>query len=92
MDVPTVVFWNPRHWELRDSAIPYFSDLARVGIFHDTPESAARHVAAVWDDVDAWWLSAAVRDVRERFMRRYCALPDDLLGRLESALRSVMAA
>ncbi len=90
MNVPTVLYWNPNHWELRDSAIPYFDDLKRVGIFHETPESAARHVAAIWDDVDAWWTSPAVREVLARFKARYCChLPDDLLDRVEAALREV---
>ncbi len=91
MNVPTIIYWNPNHWELRDSAIPYFEDLKRVGIFHETPESAARHVTAIWDDVDAWWTSPSVREVLERFKARYCHLPDDLLDRVEAALREVMA-
>lgn len=91
MDVPTVIYWNPNHWELRDSAVPYFDELKRVGIFHETPESAARHVAVIWDDVDAWWASETVRDVLIRFKERYCHLPDDLLGRVETALREVVA-
>ena len=92
MDVPTVIFWNPQHWELRDSAVPFFDDLKRVGVFHDTPESAARHVAAIWNDVDGWWATAAVRDVVARFKSRYCDSPDDLVRRVEAALRSVTAA
>jgi putative transferase (TIGR04331 family) len=91
MNVPTVIFWNPNHGELRDSAIPYFEDLKRVGVFHETPESAARHVAAVWDDVGEWWSSRDVREVLDRFMARYCDLPDDLLGRVESVLCEVIA-
>ena len=90
MDVPTVIFWNPNHWELRDSAMPYFEDLKSVGIFHDTPESAARHVNVIWSDVDAWWTSPAVREVLNRFKQRYCFLPDDLLDRVEDSLREVM--
>lgn len=91
MNVPTVIFWNPNHGELRDSAIPYFEDLKRVGIFHETPESAALHVAAVWDDVEKWWCSQDVREVLGRFMARYCELPNDLLGRVRSALCKVIA-
>ena len=90
MDVPTVIYWNPDHWELRDSAIPYFEDLKRVGVFHETPESAARHMAVIWDDVDAWWTSPAVREVIEPFRARYCYLPANLLERIERALREVM--
>jgi putative transferase (TIGR04331 family) len=91
MNVPTVIYWNQSHWELRASAVPYFEELKRVGIFHETPESAARHVAAIWDNVDAWWKSPAVGEVIECFKERYCRLPDDLLGRVEHALREVMA-
>jgi putative transferase (TIGR04331 family) len=89
MNVPTVIFWNPAHWELRDSAKSYFEDLKRVGIFHETPESAARHVAAIWNDVNGWWRSAEVREVVQRFIARYSQLTDNLLDRLETALREV---
>ena len=91
MEVPTVMFWNPKHWELRDSAAPEFEALKYVGIFHDTPESAASHVAAVWDDVDAWWSSPAVVSARTRFKQRYCEVPDDLSERVATALREVIA-
>ena len=91
LDVPTVIFWNPHHWELRDSAIPYFDDLKHVAVFHETPGSAARHVAAIWDDVDAWWTSPAVQGAVKQFMERYCRLPDDPLAQVEAALRAVMA-
>jgi putative transferase (TIGR04331 family) len=90
MDVPTVIYWNPDHWELRESAKAYFSDLERAGIFHETPEAAARHVATVWDDIDAWWSGAAVREVLLRFKERYCDLPHDALSRVEDAIREAM--
>ncbi len=86
MNVPTVIYWNPQHWELRDSAVPYFDDLQRVGIFHKTPESAALHVAKVWADVEAWWSGAELREVLERFKAQYCCLPDNLLPRVQAAL------
>jgi putative transferase (TIGR04331 family) len=87
MNVPTVIYWNPKHWELRDSAAPYFEELRQVGIFHDTPSSAAMHVAAIWDDVSGWWKRPEVQASVERFTARYSNLPDDLLDRLERALR-----
>ena len=86
MNVPTVIYWNPNHWELRDSALPYFAELKRVGIFHDTPQSAAAHVAKIWDEVDAWWTGTELTDVLQRFKSQYCSLPDDLLSRVTSAL------
>jgi len=88
--VPTVIYWNPNHWELRDSAIPYFENLKQVGIFHETPESAARHVAEVWDGVGLWWDNPTVQNVLKSFKERYCRA-DNMLERLEVSLKEIAA-
>ncbi len=87
LNFPTLVFWNPKHWELRGSAIPYFERLKSVGIFHETPESAARQMVVVWSDVEKWWESEAVQSARMYFCSRYAAKPDDLIGQLERLFR-----
>jgi len=91
MDVPSVIYWDPQFWEIRDSAVPYFDDLRRAGIFHESPESAARHVEVVWDDVDTWWGSSAVRDAVNRFKSRYCDRPDHVIDRVEDAIKRVVS-
>lgn len=91
MNVPTVIYWNPDYFELRESAIPFFNELKEVGIFHETPESAAKHVAKIWDDVESWWESSEVRHTVKRFCDNYAHLPDDYLKQLESALTKVIA-
>jgi putative transferase (TIGR04331 family) len=88
-DVPTIIFWNEAHWELRDSARSAFEELRKAGVFHGTPESAAAQVARVWDDVDAWWQSETVRHALRAFRELYCARPHDLLERVTRALRAV---
>lgn len=90
-DIPSILFWDPSDNPLRDCVIPYFEELKRAGIFHETPESAANQVAAIWDDVDAWWTSPPVRKALARFKARYCHVADDLLDRVERTLREVMA-
>lgn len=91
MNVPTIIYWNCKHWELRDSAKAFFDELKSVGIFHDTPESAARHLAAVWNDVDAWWTEPTVLRIVNRFKKCYCHLPDDLVVRVERTIREILA-
>lgn len=86
-NIPTIMFWNPKHWELRDSAIPYFERLKAVGIFHETPESAAQQMARIWDDVAIWWNSESVQTVREEFCHRYSRMPERPLEDLEQVLR-----
>ena len=90
MDGPKVIFWDPNHWELHDSTMPYFEDLKSVGIFHDTLESVTCHVNFIWIDVDAWWTSPEVCEVLNRFKQSYCCLLDDFWGRVEVILSDDM--
>ncbi len=90
MGVPTIMYWNPSHWEIRESARAAFADLTRVGIFHVSPESAAKKVAAIWDDVDSWWESPEVKLVRINFQARYCRRPNNLLDEVQRVLNDVM--
>lgn len=91
LDIPTVIFWNPLHWELRSSAEPYFSYLKDVGILHDTPVSAARQIAEVWDDVAGWWHRADVQQARLRFCDRFARMPENPIRVLKDTLTAVVA-
>lgn len=89
LNVPTIMFWNPRHWELRDAATPYFDRLKEVGIFHETPESAAAKVAEIWDDVTGWWKQPEIQEAREYFCHRFSRITERTLVDLESVLRQI---
>lgn len=91
LNIPTIMFWNPEHWELRASAVLAFEKLKAAGIFHETPESAARQMADVWDDVDGWWQSDAIQIVRREFCERYANVPVRPLDRMEDLLRDAAA-
>jgi putative transferase (TIGR04331 family) len=88
-NVPTIIFWNPEHWELKENVRPYFDLLKSVGIFHETPESAAQQMIDVWDDVDAWWKSNEVQSAREQFCHQFSRAPDDLIGDLQTLFQSL---
>lgn len=70
-DVPTIIFWNPNHWELRAEAREGYEILKSVGIFHESPDSAAAKINEVWDDVDLWWRSDAVQAARVQFCNEF---------------------
>jgi putative transferase (TIGR04331 family) len=76
-NVPTVLFWNKKHWELNSFAQPYYDELCKVGILHDTPESAAEHINKVWHKVDNWWMQQSVQDVRVKFCNQYARTSDN---------------
>ncbi len=91
INFPTIIFWNPEHWELRENALPFFKKLKSVGIFHESPESAARQMAEVWDNVSSWWQSAEVQSVRQEFCDQYAHMTEDLLNAMEKLFRYIAA-
>lgn len=87
MNVPTILFWNPDHWELRESAMPYFEGLRHAGVLHETAEGAAQTVADIWSDIEGWWSSARVQEAVARFRSRFGAVPDQVRTELERVLK-----
>ena len=88
-NIPTIMFWNSDHWEMKDEAIAYFDLLKSVGIFHDTPVSAAQKMLEVWDDVDGWWKSSEVQTVRLRFCEKFSKKSKGSLDELCSLLHGM---
>jgi putative transferase (TIGR04331 family) len=66
-DTPLVLYWDPRAWELCPEGEALLVLLHGAGIWHPTPEEAAAAVARIWPDVRAYWQSARVRAVRQRW-------------------------
>lgn len=88
-NIPTIIFWNREHWELKEEVEPYFELLKSVGIFHETPDSAAEQMIKVWDDVAAWWESDDVQVSRQKFCDRFTKGSDKLLDELATFLDKV---
>ncbi len=92
-NIPTVVFWNPEFWELREDAMPYFSILKEAGIFHESPESAANHIQRVWDNIESWWLSEDVQKAKKIFIDRFAVqsnnMPKSFCELIESDLPEI---
>ena len=88
-NVPTIIFWDPKYNELSKSASYDFKLLKSVGIFHETPESAARQLIKVWDDIDSWWKSEKVQSNRKIFCHSYSRVLDKPLKLVAKKLKEV---
>jgi putative transferase (TIGR04331 family) len=86
--IPTVIFWNPKYWELADNAQPYFDSLKRAGVFFDDSIECAVHVNGIWDDVPAWWASDLVQEAVGSFADRFAYVGPRPLRELREALTS----
>lgn len=85
-NIPTVMFWNPVNWEVKEEAQPFFDKLRDVGIFHESAKEAALHISTIWADIPSWWKSDKVQSVRKYFCDHYAASPADIGKRLKKVL------
>jgi putative transferase (TIGR04331 family) len=86
---PTVIFWNPKYFELRNSAKPYHDDLRKAGILHDTPESAAAKVNEIFENPMAWWMSTETQASKDRFCHRFARTSDDWVAKWKGELLKI---
>jgi putative transferase (TIGR04331 family) len=70
-DIPTVFFWDPVLWPMRESARPWLDELKSAGVLYDTPQQAAHQIDKILVDPERWWRSTdvvkAVSSFRSRF-------------------------
>jgi putative transferase (TIGR04331 family) len=70
-DYPVLGFWDPSHWELRDSAKPFFDMMVETGIlFYDAAE-AAEKLNQISDDPRLWWNDEQVVKARKYFCNQF---------------------
>ena len=91
MNVPTVCFYDPRLYEPRESARPYFDMLARVGVLHHSGRDAAKFVNDLHGDPSSWWNSAEVQEAREAFVARYANFSENWLEAWQTEFESLLA-
>jgi putative transferase (TIGR04331 family) len=87
-NIPTVVFWESKYFEIRDNAKELFEELKKVGILHDDPISAVKHVNNIYNDIDAWWDRPDVISARNEFTNKY-AYSNNMLEKLSCVLKDI---
>ena len=86
-DIPTVLFWNSNYFELREEVFDIFFKLKEVGIFHETPFGAAKHLNENWNTIYKWWNQKNVIKVRDEFSFKY-ARENNLVLELSKILQN----
>ena len=88
-NIPTIIFWDPKFWELRPEALADFNKLKKVGILHDSPISAADHLEQVWEKTELWWNSYDTQKVVKEFVKTYCFRPPNLIDEMVKKVEEI---
>ena len=79
--LPVILVYPAGLWETAPEMDSLLAQWREAKIAFDDPRAAAAHVEAVWDDVEGWWESPAVRRAREEFFSKALDLSADWLPR-----------
>lgn len=70
-NTPTLLMFDPEEERFLDSARPAIDRLVALHVAHETPETAARWLAEVYDDPAPWWSSAELQDAIREFVHSF---------------------
>ena len=90
-NIPTILFWDPNRWEVRDEAETYFESLRQVGILWHSPERAAEKLVQIYDEPGSWWDSDDLQTVRRQFVTRYALVQQDWISSWVNNLDAIVA-
>jgi len=89
--IPTLIFLDEDESQVREAASPFIETLKSVGIFHPSPDSAARFLNERWDTLQNWWESPDVIDAVAIFKDRFCRQPENLLSVINDEIRAALS-
>ncbi len=84
--VPTVMHWNPLHWEMNSRAQGFFDNLRAVGILFDEPETCAEQILNIWENPWDWWNGEEIRLAVRSFLNEFAHTPDNPISALKRDL------
>ena len=74
---PTMLFWNPDHWEIREDAKECFSVLEQAGIYHVSAQSLCQKINEIHLDIDKWWHSKNTQKAVNLFCSKYATTKEN---------------
>lgn len=83
---PTILFWNPKYYEIRETAREYFDELKRVGILHYSPESASVLLNKIYHNPNEWWMQEEIQVAKDRFCENYAYINDNWINKWKDEL------
>ncbi len=86
--IPTMMFYSEDHYPRRSEVNDIYQLLSEVGLLHSNPESAAKFLNNIWDDIDLWWNSKEVRYARNLYSRQFTRMSNKPIKELKNILLS----
>lgn len=89
LNVPTIMYWNKNYNEINDLSKFIFDKMQEVGILHYNAQSAAKHIVKNFENLEDWWNSQSVQNVRKEFCLSFADLPANRISKFNQNLNNL---
>jgi putative transferase (TIGR04331 family) len=86
---PTLLFWDPKYWELREEAQPYFDKLYQVGILHYEAKSLAKKIEEIYHNPMDWWMQNEVQQAKDEFCKQFAHIGGNALKKWKKEINRI---
>ena len=87
-NLPVLLYWSNKDNPVDLETEKFYQGLKDVKIFHENKESIAKHLEKEWNNIDKWWNSNEVQDIRVKFCEKYAKLNEDKLENLKKLIKN----
>ena len=86
---PTIIVWNSDYNKIDQLAVPFFEELAEVGIFYNCHKKAAAFINDILDKnaIDDWWSDTSRQNAVSSFVAEYCKRNEQWISDYQKILK-----
>ena len=88
-NIPAIIFWDTRLWEVNEFVKSDLNHLKKVGIFYDCPLNAANKLNSIFNEIDKWWFSDELQKQRILFCEKYGYLNSKMYKEIGSIVNNI---
>ena len=92
MNIPTIMCWDPKLWEVTPEAQPYFDRLVKCNVLFFSASKCADFVNLSWGNISEWWQSDLVQGAVHDFLNTYGYTGDDPISEISKVIESATMA
>ena len=89
LNIPTICFYNSESYHFREEVESHIAALHDVGILHNSGKDVALFIASLGNDIEAWWKSWKVQEVRLQFVKHYANFSPNWMMDWENEFQSI---
>ncbi|CAN2230881.1 Putative transferase, LIC12162 family [Candidatus Planktophila dulcis] len=91
MNIPTIMCWDPKLWEVTPEAQRYFDKLVECNVMFYSATECAEFLNASWEFISEWWQSDLVQRAVQDFLKAYGYTGNDPISEISKIIRSASA-